>query len=96
MVTNIKCLLGETSRLSNDVMINNSIAENDQKEIDNKTIIASERDFGLKEIVHFDDELLLLAREYEKLRKEYLKEKAKIEKLNNKIEILEKNNAKKS
>ena len=74
----------------------NTKASNNQNEIDSRMVIAEERDFSMKEIIHFDDELLMLAREYEKLKKEYLKEKAEIEKLNSKIEFLEKNNTNKS
>ena len=71
-------------------------ATDNQNEIDSRMVIAEERDFSMREIIHFDDELLLLAKEYEKLKKEYLKEKAEIEKLNSKIEFLEKNNTNKS
>lgn len=74
----------------------NTKAFNNQNEIDSRKVITEERDFSMKEIIHFDDELLMLAREYEKLKKEYLKEKAEIEKLNSKIENLEKNNTNKS
>ena len=74
----------------------NTKASNNQNEIDSRMVITEERDFSMKEIIHFDDELLMLAREYEKLKKEYLKEKAEIEKLNSKIENLEKNNTNKS
>lgn len=76
--------------------ISNTKASNNQNEIDSRMVITEERDFSMKEIIHFDDELLMLAREYEKLKKEYLKEKAEIEKLNSKIENLEKNNTNKS
>ena len=60
----------------------NTKASNNQNEIDSRMVITEERDFSMKEIIHFDDELLMLAREYEKL--------------NSKKETLEKNNKNKS
>ena len=84
-----------TNKVEIDNTSNNK-ASNNQNEIDSRMVITEERDFSMKEIIHFDDELLMLAREYEKLKKEYLKEKAEIEKLNSKIEFLEKNNTNKS